>query len=187
MKLIKSIIAAPLLIVASGICLQARAEPAHQHDAHTEAETAHHHDTPAEAAPAHHTHTETVAEHHHDAQTEAAPHHHHASGHHWSAPKAAQKRRNPVAADEVSIKQGETLFQTHCSSCHGVGGEGNGPAAAGLETPPTDLKAMASHHSDGDLAWKIGEGRGLMPGWKAQLQAPEIWSLVNYIKQLPRR
>jgi hypothetical protein len=25
---------------------------------------------------------------------------------------------------------------------------------------------MAAHHPDGDLAWKIANGRGAMPPWK---------------------
>jgi mono/diheme cytochrome c family protein len=44
---------------------------------------------------------------------------------------------------------------------------------------------MAGHHSDGDLAWKIGNGRGAMPAWKGVLTEREIWHLVNYIKNLP--
>ena len=37
---------------------------------------------------------------------------------------------------------GAVLYLTYCESCHGVGGEGNGPAAASLRTPPTDLTRL---------------------------------------------
>jgi mono/diheme cytochrome c family protein len=105
--------------------------------------------------------------------------------HHWRAPEQAATRRNPVSDSASSIARGGKLFQTHCASCHGRGGRGDGPASRRLDPKPADLKAMAGHHSDGDLAWKIGNGRGAMPAWKGVLTEREIWHLVNYIKNLP--
>jgi mono/diheme cytochrome c family protein len=45
---------------------------------------------------------------------------------------------------------------------------------------------MARHHPDGDLAWKIAEGRGAMPGWKQILPEKNMWDLVNFIRSLGR-
>jgi mono/diheme cytochrome c family protein len=42
---------------------------------------------------------------------------------------------------------------------------------------------MGPGHSDGDFAWKIAEGRGPMPPWKAVLNESQIWDVVNYIKR----
>jgi len=103
---------------------------------------------------------------------------------HWSAPAAAAKRANPIAPNEASIEQGRHLFETNCVSCHGAAGHGDGPAAAPLKPHPADLAAMAGHHPDGDLAWKIANGRGAMPSWKGTLSDQQIWTLVNYIKSL---
>ena len=44
---------------------------------------------------------------------------------------------------------------------------------------------MAGHHPDGDLAWKIANGRGAMPAWKGTLTQTQIWALVTYIRSLP--
>jgi mono/diheme cytochrome c family protein len=48
---------------------------------------------------------------------------------------------------------------------------------------------MASHHADGDIAWKIENGRGAMPAWKGRLKEKDIWHLTNFIQafssQLP--
>ena len=52
-----------------------------------------------------------------------------------------------------------------------------------LKPPAANLKVMAPQHSDGDLAWKIAEGRGAMPPWKGTLSENDIWDVVNYIKQ----
>jgi len=113
------------------------------------------------------------------------PHHHH-GGHvgHWMAPAREAKRRNPVRADNPSISRGKELFQMFCASCHGDEGEGNGPMARSMALKPTNLQAMAPLHADGDLAWKIAQGRGPMPGWKASLRPNQIWDLVNYIKHI---
>ena len=85
---------------------------------------------------------------------------------HWSAPPEAAKRANPIQGNQESIARGKELFQTHCVVCHGPGGKGDGPAAAGLNPKPPNLVKMAGHHPDGDIAWKIAIGRGPMPGWK---------------------
>jgi mono/diheme cytochrome c family protein len=44
---------------------------------------------------------------------------------------------------------------------------------------------MFGHHTDGDIAWKIENGRGAMPAWKGKLKQMEIWNLTNFIQALP--
>jgi mono/diheme cytochrome c family protein len=38
---------------------------------------------------------------------------------------------------------GEVLYHRYCASCHGVAGKGDGPLAASLRKPPTDLTTLA--------------------------------------------
>ena len=42
-----------------------------------------------------------------------------------------------------------------------------GANAKNMVPKPSNLAAMAGHHSDGDMAWKIKKGKGPMPGCKA--------------------
>jgi mono/diheme cytochrome c family protein len=37
---------------------------------------------------------------------------------------------------------GAVLYRQYCASCHGVDGRGDGPAAAALSPPPTDLTRL---------------------------------------------
>lgn len=108
------------------------------------------------------------------------------AGHHgpgaWNAPEEAATRPNPVEATPESIARGEEIFEHNCALCHGETGQGDGPAAAGLDPKPADLRVMAPMHPPGDLAWKIEEGRGPMPSWKATLSEEQIWDAVNYLK-----
>ncbi len=39
--------------------------------------------------------------------------------------------------------EGQDVYMSHCASCHGVDGKGNGPVAGSLRTPPSDLTAIA--------------------------------------------
>jgi mono/diheme cytochrome c family protein len=103
---------------------------------------------------------------------------------HWTAPPEAAKRLNPVPPDQGSIERGKILFQDKCSVCHGPGGKGDGPAAAGLKPKLPDLVKMSGHHPDGDIAWKIANGRGSMPAWKDALSENDIWDLTNFIQSL---
>ena len=103
---------------------------------------------------------------------------------HWTAPPEASKRVSPIPSDDKSINRGKRLFQTHCSICHGPQGKATGPAAARLNTKPPNLVKMAGHHTDGDIAWKIENGRGSMPAWKDRLKEIEIWDLTNFIQTL---
>jgi mono/diheme cytochrome c family protein len=43
---------------------------------------------------------------------------------------------------------------------------------------------MAGHHPDGDIAWKIANGRGPMPAWKETLSQKDIWHLTNFVQSL---
>ena len=46
-----------------------------------------------------------------------------------------------VGADDAD--QGRALYLRYCASCHGANGEGNGPVAPALTTPPTNLRLLS--------------------------------------------
>lgn len=51
-----------------------------------------------------------------------------------------------IACTPVEMPQpseGAALFQDNCALCHGAGGAGDGPLAAGLVPPPADLTRIA--------------------------------------------
>jgi mono/diheme cytochrome c family protein len=111
----------------------------------------------------------------------------HQGGHgdkHWMSPKEAAARVNPIQSDAPSIERGKKTYLALCSACHGVTAEGDGIVGSALDPKPTNLKAMSGRHEDGDFAWKIANGRGAMPAWKATLKQDQIWDLVNYIQNL---
>lgn len=89
----------------------------------------------------------------------------------------------------------DSLFGDVCAVCHGAGGKGDGPSAAGLHPKPadfTDCKAMAKD-SDETLFKIIRDGgqsvgrSTVMPSWKDSLSEDQIRSLVKYIRGLCKK
>ena len=108
-----------------------------------------------------------------------------ASGKPWPVPAHAKARRNPVPARPESIAQGRKLYRDHCLICHGPEGRGDGPWMTKLPEPPSKLTPTALRTmSDGEIFWKISQGRDLMPGFERQLGAEQRWHLVNYLRAL---
>lgn len=102
----------------------------------------------------------------------------------WPVPDKDKKMKNPVASDDESIKSGKALWNTHCKSCHGSKGLGDGSKAAQLKTDPGDFsKADVQNETDGTLFYRTTEGRDDMPNFKKKLpDADDRWHLVNYIR-----
>jgi mono/diheme cytochrome c family protein len=51
-----------------------------------------------------------------------------------------------AGADEVA--QGRAAYLQYCASCHGLSGEGNGPMARILTTPPANLRRLSERYGN---------------------------------------
>lgn len=88
--------------------------------------------------------------------------------------------------------EGRKLYATHCSTCHGDKGKGDGVAAGALPVKPQDHTngAVMNALSDQFLADIIANGGGsvgkssFMPGWRGSLNDKQIRDLVAYIRTL---
>ncbi len=84
-----------------------------------------------------------------------------------------------VLAEEESptVAWGKDLFMTHCVSCHGTNGKGDGPAGTALKIPPADLTQISSRRGnsfprakiakiiDGESRTIAAHGSRQMPVW----------------------
>ncbi len=53
----------------------------------------------------------------------------------------------PIAA-AADVARGHALFLQYCASCHGPKGEGNGPVARTLTTPPANLRLLSERYGN---------------------------------------
>jgi putative copper resistance protein D len=96
-------------------------------------------------------------------------------------------RRPAVPYVTGSIAHGAALYREHCAACHGSGGRGDGPAAAGLHPTPADLTAAhTGDHTAGDLYWWLSHGipGSAMPGFADRLGESDRWDLINFVRAL---
>lgn len=95
--------------------------------------------------------------------------------------------RSTIPYQALSIANGLHLYSEHCAVCHGVAGDGEGPAAPGMRPPPADLTARhTADHTAGDIFWWLTYGipGTAMPGFEAQLSEEERWDLINFVRAL---
>ena len=103
----------------------------------------------------------------------------------WKVPPAYKTKVNPTKAGAAAtLATGKTLYNTHCKSCHGTKGKGDGPKAAQLDTDCGDFsKASFQAQTDGELFYKTFEGRKDMPSYKKKIpDEDDLWAVVNYMR-----
>ncbi len=100
----------------------------------------------------------------------------------WIAPEDARKVKNPVKATKASIQKGKEIYEKKCILCHGIRGDGKGPASTGLNPKPTNFRdSHGEKMTDGEHFWKITTGRGGMPSFAKDLTEEERWHVINYV------
>jgi mono/diheme cytochrome c family protein len=53
---------------------------------------------------------------------------------------------NAQAINQTPASNGKMMFSNYCASCHGPEGRGDGPVAASLNTPATDLTLLSKNN-----------------------------------------
>lgn len=110
----------------------------------------------------------------------------------WRAPTWADTLKNPYptrwgakVAPQALVSEGEKMYNLYCVSCHGKNGLGEGAPGMTFDVKPANFHSKAvAEQKDGALFWKLSEGRGPMPGFKASLSTEKRWQIISYIRQL---
>ncbi len=112
------------------------------------------------------------------------------------------------APSPILAEQGARDYARYCASCHGVGGRGDGVAAAALRTPPADLTQIAARRGgvfpSGEVRYHIdgrfehpAHGTREMPIWGVRLGEEldeteirdeivrgRLYALVDYLQSI---
>jgi mono/diheme cytochrome c family protein len=106
----------------------------------------------------------------------------------WNVPNTAKEKKNLYTADNSSIARGLNSYKSECLSCHGKEGRGNGSNAMKIKKIVADLTSdSVQNQTDGELFWKISEGRSPMPLAKNTLTDDQRWDIINYIRTFKKK
>jgi cytochrome c oxidase cbb3-type subunit I/II len=99
----------------------------------------------------------------------------------------------------TALKEGASLFQTHCVVCHGKNGKGDGPLAGKINDTwghpiqpanfhlPAGIKGGVKLGHDSRhifITIMTGVGGDPMPAFQQQLNEQEVWKVTHYVQSL---
>jgi mono/diheme cytochrome c family protein len=108
----------------------------------------------------------------------------------------------------VDVADSQGMFREYCSSCHGLTGKGDGPAAAALKTAPADLTKISARNDGKFPTNKVrryiegldeiaAHGSRDMPVWGTVLRSPggggkadvqlRIENLTKYLESIQEK
>ena len=104
----------------------------------------------------------------------------------WEVPDEARALENPVPLTDAALAAGEEAYGARCASCHGDTGKGDGKATRFIKPPPADISTTEARDrmTDGEMFYKITEGKKPMPGMARTLSDEERWQVVHFLRTL---
>lgn len=94
--------------------------------------------------------------------------------------------KSPIVMDDLNYTEGMKLFNLYCTQCHGIDGQGDGPASVYINPVPANFTETNNDFTmQGQWFWKVGEGVETtnMPPWKYVLTEEDRWKTIYYIQK----
>jgi len=106
-----------------------------------------------------------------------------AQGKGWTIPEGAATEKNPLSSTPDALKKGESLYKSHCVTCHGPKGLGDGPDVDRKDRANKPANLALSRNPEGVVFYKVWNGREQpkMPAFKSQMTRDEVWAVVAYV------
>lgn len=93
--------------------------------------------------------------------------------------------RFPVPITRELLTRGGQRYNIFCTPCHGFLGDGNGMVARRGFTWPANLHTDRLRNAPpGYLFQVISNGYGAMPAYRHQIQPPDRWAILAYVRAL---
>jgi mono/diheme cytochrome c family protein len=97
--------------------------------------------------------------------------------------------KSAMPPTQRSLLHGKQIYITNCIGCHGLTGQGDGPAAAFLEPKPFNFTNanVQMQHSEGQYYHFLlfGLPGTAMPAWGDYLSVQDIWDVINFLRTIP--
>jgi S1-C subfamily serine protease len=115
----------------------------------------------------------------------------------WEEVRTLVRELTPRLAEDLGVSvapvgpldagRGGELYEVSCAPCHGADGAGSGPAAAGMDPPPTSfLDARMAYLSPHQIvgAVRFGLLGTPMPSFDGAFSPEDLWNLATYVWSL---
>jgi mono/diheme cytochrome c family protein len=96
---------------------------------------------------------------------------------------------NPIEITKEFLIRGQTQYETYCTPCHGVTGDGQGIVVTGqygLVPPPSYHIDRLRNQGDGYMYSVIANGIRTMRPYAHQIEVKDRWAIVAYVRALQR-
>ncbi len=90
-----------------------------------------------------------------------------------------------IVINKKFVKKGEKVYQQSCAVCHGLSGEGDGPATRkGLKGVESLLSEKTVNKTNSFYFKQLTNGGKKMPSYASRLTPKERWQAVSYLRFL---
>jgi len=102
------------------------------------------------------------------------------------------RARGLIAPDDLAaptrVRLGAQHFDMVCANCHGRPGFGQSVVALSMSPRPQDLPKVLDQFTDQELYLIVEHGvkYSAMPSWPTAQRSDEVWSMVAFLRQLPK-
>jgi cytochrome c oxidase cbb3-type subunit 2/cytochrome c oxidase cbb3-type subunit I/II len=90
----------------------------------------------------------------------------------------------PEQLPSEDLQKASNLYRIQCAVCHGLAGDGNGPAGGRLAPRPTAFQHVRPSQQSAERALETGLPGTAMPKWSRKLTTEERKLLARYVRSL---
>jgi mono/diheme cytochrome c family protein len=96
--------------------------------------------------------------------------------------------KSPVPVDAALLARGADRYGIYCQPCHDERGEGKGILFERAKVPTANLlEARIRDMADGMVFDTITNGKGLMAGYRYQINARDRWAIIAYVRAMEKK
>ncbi len=98
----------------------------------------------------------------------------------WIVPDESKAKVCSFLFTKETAEKGKVIYQKNCQSCHGIPGQNNPAKITPNPGDPAGTKYQSQ--KDGEMFWKITNGKAPMPQFQNILSEEERWDVISFVR-----